>query len=154
MKSGCFKLIAMLIAGVAVIFGFTSCESANPATRAQKNPAAFESLPAKDRELVLKSTIAEGMSKEAVLIAWGKPDRVSTGSMNGRMAETWTYTTLRPIYRPYYGLGLGIGPYGYRHHGIYPGAAFGMGPDYVPVTSSVVRFRNNRVIAWETADVR
>jgi len=154
MKSGCFKLIAMLIAGVAVILGFTACEATTPAARAQQNPAAFESIPAKDRELVLKSTIAEGMSKDAVVIAWGKPDRVTTGSLNGKMVETWIYTSMRPIYRPYYGLGVGIGGYGYRHHGIYPGASFGMGPDYVPVTSSVVRFRNNHVIAWETADVR
>lgn len=154
MKSGCFKLIAMLILGVFTVLGFTSCETATPATRAAKTPGVLESLSTEDRDLVLKGTISEGMSKDAVVIAWGKPDSMSYGSMNGKAVETWKYTSLRPIYRPYYGLGVGMG-YGYGRRGhFYPGASLSMGPDYVPVTSSVVRFRGNRVIGWETADVR
>lgn len=155
MKSGCFKLIAMLALGIFTVFGLTSCQTATPASRAAQTPGVLESLSAEDRDLVLKGTISEGMSRDAVTIAWGQPDGVSHGSMDGKRVETWRYTTLRSIYRPYYGLGLGYG-YGYGRgygRGFYPGAMFGMGPDYVPVTSSVVRFRNNRVIAWETADV-
>ena len=155
MKSGCFKLIAMLVIGIATVIGFTSCQSATPASRAAQSPGVLESLSAEHRDLVLKGTITEGMSKDAVLIAWGKPDGVSHGSAEGKNVETWRYTTLRPIYRPYYGVGMGYGygyGYGYRR-GFYPGATLAMGPDYVPVTSSVVRFRGNRVTAWETADV-
>jgi hypothetical protein len=157
MKSGCFKMLALVVLGIVAAFGLTSCETASPATRAQQNPGVLESLSAEDRDLVLKGTIAEGMSKDAVLIAWGRPDRVTSGSAGGRATETWSYTSMRPIYRPHYGLGLGYGSYGhhgYRHRHFYPSASFGMGPDYIPVTSSVVRFRGNRVIAWETADVR
>ena len=152
MKSGCFKMLMMLVLGVVVMCGFTSCESMTPAKRAAENPGVMDRLSEADRNLVLSGTISEGMSKDAVIIAWGRPDSISHGSMSGKPVETWRYATMRPIYRPYYGVGLGYG-YGYRGH-FYPGATFGMGPDYVPVTSSICRFRNNRVIGWETADVR
>jgi len=156
MKSGCFKMLTMLALGFAVVFGFTSCESMTPAKRAAENPGVMDRLSEADRNLVLSGTISEGMSKDAVVIAWGRPDSISHGSMGGKPVETWRYATLRPIYRPYYGVGMGYGyGYGYRGRGyLYPGAAWGMGPDYVPVTSSICRFRNNRVIGWETSDVR
>lgn len=116
----------------------------------------LEGLSEADRELVLKQTISEGMSKNAVFLAWGKPDSVITGSENGRQTETWRYAALRPIYPYPYGLGLGLGyGRGYHRHGyVAPYASYSLTPDYVPMTSSVVRFRNGRVVAWETADVR
>ena len=147
-------MLAMLILGIAAVIGLSSCEATSPASRAAKSPGVLERLSPHDRELVMKSTISEGMSKDAVYIAWGKPDGITHGSMNGKTVETWTYTSLRPIYRPYYGMGFGMGYYGRYHRHVYPSATLSMGPDYVPVTSSVVRFRNDKVIAWETADVR
>lgn len=151
MKKGCFPLISMLLlCGAALLF--TSCETANPATRAQQNPAVFNSLSAEDQALVLKGTISEGMSRDAVMLAWGRPDSVMNSSDGGRAGEVWRYTSLRPVYRPYYGVGMGMGSYGRHRSGIYPTASFGMGPDYVPVTSSVVRFRNGRVHGWDTVD--
>lgn len=151
MKSGCFKMLLMLTLCAAVLLGFTACETASPATRAQQNPAVFNSLSAEDRDLVLKGTISEGMTKDAVLLAWGRPSTVVTSSDNGRITEVWRYTSLQPVYRPHYGMGMGYG-YGYRGRGYaYPYGAVGFGPDYVPVTSSIVRFRKNRVVGWDAA---
>ena len=151
MKKGCFPLISLLLlCGAALLF--TSCETANPATRAQQNPALFQSLSAEDQALVLKGTISEGMSRDVVTLAWGRPDSVMNSSDGGRAAEVWRYTSMRAVYRPYYGVGMGIGSYGRHHSGIYPSASLSMGPDYVPVTSSVVRFRKGRVDGWDTAD--
>ena len=153
MKSGCFKMLAMLVLGIAVVLGLSSCESSTPASRAAKSPAVMGQLSQRDRDAVMSGTIAEGMSKDAVFIAWGRPDSITHGSVDGKRVETWTYTSLRSVYRPY-GMGFGVGYYGRYHRHVYPSAAIAMGPDYVPVTSQVVRFRNDKVVAWETADVR
>ena len=153
-RKGCLPVIALLFLCCAS-FLFTSCETANPATRAQQNPAVYNALSAEDQALVLKGTISEGMTKDAVLLAWGRPDTVMSSSDGGRASEVWRYTSMQPVYRPHYGLGLGMGygGYGYRHRGgIYPYGTISMGPDYVPVTSSVVRFRKGRVYGWDTVN--
>jgi hypothetical protein len=152
-RRGCFHLMGLsLLLGVAVLY-LTGCTASTPLARAQKNPGMLESLSPSDRELVMKSTIAEGMSKDAVFLAWGKPDAVTTGSEGGRPTETWRYAILRPVY-PGLGFGLGYGyGYGYRRGGyIAPYGSFPLSPGYVPQTASVVRFKNGRVSAWETID--
>lgn len=94
------------------------------------------------------------MTRDAVFLAWGKADQVTTGSENGRPVETWRYTTLRPVY--YTGSlsplpGYYAYPYGYRRaRYVYPYPGYGMTPDYVSTTSAVVRFRSGSVVAWET----
>ena len=150
-KRGCFKIIAMTVIMTVVVLQFTGCTS-TPQTRVQKNPEMLATLSEQEREMVLRGAITEGMSRNAVYLAWGRPDSVATGSENGRPIETWRYSTLQPVYR-YGGFGFGLGyGGGYRHgHYFYPGVAWNMGPDYVPMTSSVVRFRNGRVVAWEKA---
>jgi hypothetical protein len=150
---GCFHLFAICVVLALILFQFTGCTASTPQARAQKNPGLLESLPPADRDLVLKSTISEGMSKDAVFLAWGKPDSVTSGSANGRPVETWRYAALRPVYGGWgLGMGLGYGP-GYYHRGyVAPYAGYQFTPGYVPVTSSVVQFKGGRVAAWETAD--
>jgi len=151
---GCSHLIALCLVLGLIVFQFTGCVASTPLARAQQNPGMLENLPKADRELVMNKTIAEGMSKDAVFLAWGKPDSVSTGSEGGRATETWRYAIMQPVWGGW-GLGLGYGYGGYHRHGyVAPYASYGMTPGYVPQTSSVVRLRNGRVAAWETADVQ
>ncbi len=147
------KLIGLCALLLFAVIQFTGCTVANPQTRAQQNPALLDGLSAEDRAMVLKGTISEGMTKDTVFLAWGKPDAVTTGSDRGRATETWRYATLRPVYYGG-GFGYGMGYYGGGHHrgGFYPYLGMNLSPQYVPVTSAVVRFRGGRVVAWETAD--
>lgn len=101
--------------------------------------------------------IAEGMSRDAVYLAWGSPERVTRGSEGGAEFERWRYTELRPVYPGHtwtgfgvgYGLGYGYGG-GYRYGRFYPGyAVIDYGPDYVPVTAATVKFRSGKVVGWE-----
>lgn len=153
-RKGCFKLIAISCLLLAVVFQFTGCASTTPQGRASENPQILQSLSPTDRDLVLKGQIREGMTRDAVFLAWGKADQVTTGSENGRPVETWRYTTLRPVYYtgPLSPLpGYYAYPYGYRRaRYVYPYPGYGMTPDYVSTTSAVVRFRSGSVVAWET----
>ena len=150
---GCAKLIGLCALLLFAVINFTGCTVSNPQTRAQQNPALLESLSAADRALVLKGTISEGMTKDTVFLAWGKPDAVTTGRDRGQTTETWRYATLRPVYYGG-GFGYGMGYYGGRRHGrhFYPYMDMSLSPQYVPVTSAIVKFRGGRVVAWETSD--
>lgn len=145
-KRGCFKIVALC---AVLIVQFSGCSTFTPQGRAQRNPQMLESLPDSQRSLVLQGGIAEGMRGDAVFLAWGKPDSISHGSSGGQHIETWRYTTLRAVYRPELAFGLGyFGGYG-RHGGRwYPSMGTFM-PDYVPVPSAIVRFKNDRVVSWE-----
>jgi hypothetical protein len=147
MKQGCLKFVFMGLLLAIVIFQFTGC-AATPQARIQQNPQLFESLSAADRELVQKSTIREGMTMDAVFLAWGRPDIVTRGVDRGRPAETWRYTTLEPVYW-YGGPAFGPGYWGYYGPHYYPWA--GTMPHSVPVPTAAVRFRNGRVTSWELA---
>jgi len=152
-RKGCFKLIATAALLVAVILQLTGCAAYSPAGRAQSNPLLLERLAPEERELVLNGQIKESMNKDAVFLAWGRPDAVTTGSDRGRATETWRYATLRPVYYPggpfYYGAGY-MPRSGYYGRRIYPYAGAELSPAYVPVTSAVVKFRDGRVAAWES----
>lgn len=94
--------------------------------------------------------IMEGMSPDAVYLALGRPDRVTRGSRDGKPFELWRYTELQPVYHTNFWAGWGYGPYGYRHRYYDPlWLGWDTGPDYIPVTSAVVRFNRNRVTGWE-----
>ena len=94
------------------------------------------------------------MSKSAVYLALGRPDRVRYGSRAGVPFETWIYTTTRseivPGYYPtFYGLGYyqyGAPFYGYRGlYGYYP-----FGPSVWGDTLSYryrIRLRSSKGIA-------
>jgi hypothetical protein len=148
-KRECFKVMAVTLLAAGLMIQLTGCASSTPQGRVQQNPQMFEQLPAADRDLVMRGTISEGMSRDAVFLAWGKPDVVTTGSEGGRQIETWRYAQMHPVYPYGYGVGLGYGPGYYRHGGLYPYGTVGLTPGYVPVTASVVRFRNGRVVSWE-----
>jgi hypothetical protein len=153
-------LAALAAAGLA-----TSCTTVPaPQKRIAKNPALYQSLGAEDRRLVSQGKIREGMTREAVLLAWGKPDRVVAGSERGKAAEIWHYTVLRP--QPVGGLGIGYG-FGYPtfahpdYRMGYPGYGygFGWGPGfgwgnfgsvaYAEEPTAEVRFENGRVVSWQ-----
>jgi hypothetical protein len=138
-----------LLAG-GLIIQFTGCAATTPQVRVQQNPQMFEQLSAADRDLVLRGTISEGMTRDAVFLAWGRPDAVTTGSERGRQIETWRYATYQPVYPYGFGVGLGYGSGYYRHGGhFYPYGSYYASPAYVPVTASAVRFQNGRVVSWE-----
>jgi len=143
---------------VATSLFLASCAT-NPAEqRVNRNPALFGKLSQREKDLVLRGQVAEGMSQDAVFLAWGRPARVMAGSRGGRSNERWAYFRNAPVSTFSVGYGMPFGPspfysaygmhpaYGY---GFGPGWGFGPGVDYVPYLDRTVEFSNGRVLAWE-----
>jgi hypothetical protein len=114
MKSRFLSWALLSIAGAGALF-FGGC--ATPESRISKNPELYNSLPARQQQLVTQGQIAPGMSRNAVWLAWGGPGQKVNGYARGNATETWVYYTTTTAYG--YG-GYGYGPYGYGPWG-YPG---------------------------------
>lgn len=119
--------------------------------RIEENQAQFNALPEKEKPYVIQGKINNGMSKEAVKIAWGEPDAISTGSINGAPAERWLYD-MGGGSGWSFGVGAGVG------HGRGSSSMYGLGTgvsipiNYVPSNYSYVLFKNDKVTEWVAAE--
>src|SRR4030095_11356865 len=67
----------------------TSCST--PQTRISDHPDLYQSLSQTDQALVSQGQIRIGMSRTAVWLAWGSPNRKIVGNMGCGATETWLY---------------------------------------------------------------
>ncbi|MDF1824435.1 MAG: hypothetical protein P1U68_07320 [Verrucomicrobiales bacterium] len=146
----------VLFLTACLLFSGCTTQTANE-KRIEKNPALYEKLSSRDKELVRAGEVAEGMSQEAVFIAWGRPDRVMTGGRNGKSNEKWAYFDSTPVRTFSVGVGTGgFSPF-YTNFGVHPSYGYSYGPgwgygtdiDFVQHISREVEFTNGRVTAWE-----
>lgn len=150
-------LLRLCLAVIATVF-FVQCSS-TPQTRIEKNPQMFAKLSARDRQLVASGHIREGMSRDGVFLAWGRPSSVSVGTNRGRETESWVYEGQRPVRSMNMSMGFGYGgfgfggwgPYGYGGlGGVYPMWGSGSTVTYIPYTAGVADFAGGRVISWKS----
>src|ERR1035437_11136663 len=66
----CLTMLSLLL--------LVGCESSNIAARRQAHVADYAALTAGDKALVDRGQLRQGMSTNAVLIAWGQPTFIST----------------------------------------------------------------------------
>lgn len=153
------KPFLLLLSATALLL--SSCVSSSPQARIERNPQLYNQLSAKDRELVTQGVIREGMTRDAVFLAWGAPDQTTVGRKSGREIEQWTYLGQRPVrtmsmnvgFGYGYGYGGRCGPWGYGPGawGGWGGPGFGTDVIYVPYTAGTVGFRSGRVSEWQAA---
>ncbi len=125
---------------------FTSCSS-SPLERIEANRPAFQQLPSSQQTLVLQGQITTGMSPEAVRLAWGDPDHITTGVVNHLSVERW-------IYRKNGGWSFGVGAGVSHFHDSsrwLNGSGLGIGVPLgsIPPNTSWVLFTNDKVTSWE-----
>lgn len=158
------KTLSLLRIGLAVIAtAFLVQCSSTPQTRIQKNSQMYGRLSSRDQHLVTHGLIREGMTRDAVFLAWGRPDSVSYGVNRGRESEMWTYEGQRPVRSMSMNVGFGFGgfggggwgPYGYGGWGPYGFGGFpyyggGTTTTYIPYTAGVAEFVNGRVVSWKS----
>lgn len=134
-----------LIAAVALVLSLASCQSATPATRIAENPVMFRSLPQEQQVMVQQGRISEGMSQDAVFLAWGLPNNAPyEGQKNGKHITRWVYTYQEPVMST-----PTVGPVYWGPYGWYEPAFYGTGTVYIPRTAATVLFENNKVVSWE-----
>jgi hypothetical protein len=149
------RLGIVSLAAAALLGG---CAVSTPQSRIATNPALYDTLTSSQKGLVGQGKITEGMTKEAVFLAWGKADYVKSSSDHDKVVETWIYKDVEPVYTSYGYGGYGYGGYGYgyRHHygrGYhYDPYCYDFGPtvSYRSYVAGKVSFRNGRVTQWET----
>lgn len=146
-----FAACGLAVAAFALLCG--ACAS-RPASekRFERNPEIISKLSSRERELVRRGEVAEGMSRDAVFIAWGRPDDVRTGSREGRERERWTYFSRSGGHST--SIGISTGGYGGLHTGVGyhygPVVGFGNDPYYPQRVLRSVEFVNDRVTSWES----
>lgn len=119
--------------------------------RIERNPQLFQQLSAQDQQLVREQKLREGMSREAVFLALGRPDRVSTGRKNGKDFERWTYVGQQAVMTQTFGMGWG-GRWGGGWCTPYYDPYFMGCPmvTYIPYEAAAVDFVNGRAVGWES----
>jgi hypothetical protein len=157
-----FRALTLGISASALIL--TSCSTTE--SRIAEHPEIFQTLSSRDQALVSEGKIREGMSENAVWLAWGAPDQKATGSARGRAVETWIYNDYTFASAPY---PYPYGPYGYggyfgggavfhHHHGhrfaiigdpFYDPFYYSYMQSQVAYPSKTVTFVNGRVVSLQ-----
>jgi hypothetical protein len=154
------RALTLVLSASAIVL--TSCST--PETRISNHPEIFQTLSPRDQELAKAGKIREGMSQDAVWLAWGIPDQKATGVAHGKSVETWIYNEYYYANSPY---PYPYGPFGYggyyggnvifhRHGGhrfaiigdpFYDPFYYSYIPPRVAYPSKTVTFSNGRVVS-------
>ena len=121
----------------------TSCST--PQTRISEHRDLYHSLSHRDQALVGEGQVRIGMSRTAVWLAWGSPDRKIVGNMSGGATETWLYIYYAPYYPPY----APWGPWAYFGDPFYDPFYYSYIPPSIPYPGKVVTFAKSRVVSFQ-----
>jgi hypothetical protein len=124
----CVALTFAITAGTII---FSGC--ATPGGRISQHQEMYQSLSPRDQALVSQGQIRQGMTTDAVWLAWGTPDQKIPNNMDGRATETWVY--LRYETPPSYGGPYSYGPFDWSY----------IPPKFVHPSRGVT-FANGRVV--------
>jgi hypothetical protein len=121
----------------------TSCST--PEARISEHSDLYQSLSHRDQMLVSQGQIRAGMSRTAVWLAWGSPDRKIMGNMGGNPIETWLYT-----YYATYAFCPYCGPWDpYFGAPLYHPFCDSCFPPNIPYPGKIVTFAHTRVVAFQ-----
>ncbi len=141
-----FRYLLPLSACMSV-FVLGACQTVSPADRIGQNPAMFSMLSPEQRALVQQGRICEGMTKDAVYLAWGNPDTPPVvGQENGASYEKWIYMEYLPVTVDTVGITAGCVYHGPWHGGSGVTTSTAM----ISAERAWVMFQNNIVTAWES----
>jgi len=143
-----FPVLRLLLIASALLAMGGCAATTTLERRIAADPELFESLSPKHQALVREGRVVEGMSKDAVRLAWGRPHEVKQGSSRGRSQEIWVYYGSESV--PVRTIGLGYG-YGWGYGGYGPGSIYDAGYDlaYRDYVAAKAQFEGGRVVSWE-----
>lgn len=129
------------------IFSFSSCAMKTPIDRIADYPQLYQTVPESQRGFVQSGEVRNGMSENAVFLAWGAPNSPHVKGQDGKQNFTkWNYNTQVPISSYNSGPHYYIGGYNRNlNYNIYENNQ----PSYVSKTYASVTFINGKVSSWE-----
>jgi hypothetical protein len=135
--------VAVSVLGLA-IGALTLASCSTPETRISEHPDLYQSLSPRDQALVNQQKIRIRMTRTAVWLAWGSPDRRIIGNMGAGPTETWLYT-----YYATYSCCPGCLPLDeYFGAPLYDPFCYSWFPQSIPYPGKVVTFANGRVVSF------
>ena len=141
MKRRFFRRISTLSVATGALI-LISCST--PQTRISAHPDIYRSVSHRDQALVTQGQIRIGMSRPAVWLAWGSPDRKIIGNMGGGPTETWVYVYYATCpYYPFEPLDEYFGA------PLYDPFCYSWFPPSIPYPGKVVTFANGRVVSFQ-----
>ncbi len=141
--------LLLLLAGSALLFSACSTVSSRIVSKQQ----VFASATPEQQKLVREGRIALGFTPDLVLIALGKPDRISARADRSGSTEIWTYYTISPDshsfdYLP--GPPLGYHPRSRFYGGYHPYSPYSSFHSSRRDLFMRVTFKDGTVISFET----
>ena len=133
--------LTLCLATAAIVL--TSCST--PQTRISEHQDLYQSLSSRDQALVTQGQIRIGMSRTAVWLAWGSPDRKIVGNMGGGPTETWVYVYYATYYPPY----GPWSPWTYFGDPFYDPFYYSYIPPSIPYPGKLVTFASGRVASFQ-----
>jgi hypothetical protein len=136
---------------ILLVSAFILASCAAPVERRiTQNPVMYEGLTSPQKVDVRSGKVREGMSKDAVFLAWGRPTRIHTGMKDGKALERWNYTNYEPTYNTSIGFGTGFLGWGRDNGPCFwgindPFYFGGYNMNYVPVEGKSVEFLDGKV---------
>ncbi len=129
-----------LLCGFVVLF-FMGCQTLDK--RIAEHRELWNSFSTEEQERVRSGQLWEGMTQDAVWLAWGAPRYRRHGAEGKIEFEEWIYTRLqtREVMD-------------WRYRPVYQGRDYVLQPEFGPVQvydevpSDTVRFINGKVVAW------
>src|SRR3954451_15521323 len=135
-------LRALMLAVAASTLVLTGCST--PQTRLSEHPDLYQTIPHRDQALVKQGQIRIGMSRPAVWLAWGSPDRRIIGNMAGGTTETWVYTYYASYpYYPYEPLDECFGA------PLYDPFCYSWFPPNIPYPGKLVPFARGKTVSFQ-----
>jgi hypothetical protein len=149
-----FRRVGTAVLSLLAVVSLSQCAS-TVERRIERNPALYSALSAQDQQLVRQRQLREGMGKDAVFLAVGRPDRVAAGRKNGKDYERWTYLGTQTVTTQSFGFGVG-GWGGWGGCGPFYDPFFMGGPmvSYIPYEAAWVDFVNGKVSGWQSSPRR
>ncbi len=131
------------LAAILVLL-LSSCATALE-RRIAHDPERYAKLTAAEKESAQRGEVYEGMSRDAVYFAWGRPARVFQGRRDGKNRERWSYVHYEAVHSFGYGGGLGY----YGGCGYYAPFAYSVPVvDYLPTPGRFAEFTNGKVTSF------
>jgi hypothetical protein len=120
----------------------TNCST--PQTRISEHPDLYQTISPRDQALVNQGQIRIGMSRPAVWLAWGSPDRRIIANMGGGTTETWVYTYYASCpYYPFEPLDEYFGA------PLYDPFCYSWFPPSIPYPGKLVTFAHGKVVSFQ-----